>query len=321
MKTKRVLMTLALCLVLGACSKGKKTAGKSYKIGVNQLMEHKALDDVREGFQEELKNLGVSFELDYKNAQGDVSSNSNIIASKFAQDKVDLILAISTPSAQSTLQATEEIPVLFSAVTDAVGSKLVKSNEKPGGNATGTIDAADVKEQLEMFKKLDPKIKTIGIIYNTSESNSEAQIKEVEKYSKELGLEVKVAGINNVNDLPQSLQSLVKKVDAMYLLSDNMIANSISVVTQILNENKMISISAEESQVKGGALMTKGLSYKELGKQTAKMAKKILVDGVKPADLPVEKAEKTFLVVNKSTLKALGISEQNEIFKDATIIN
>ena len=122
-------------------------------------------------------------------------------------------------------------------------------------------------------------------------------------------------------DLLQSLQSLVKKVDAMYLLSDNMIANSISVVTQILNENKMISISAEESQVKGGALMTKGLSYKELGKQTAKMAKKILVDGVKPADLPVEKAEKTFLVVNKSTLKALGISEQNEIFKDATIIN
>ena len=191
----------------------------------------------------------------------------------------------------------------------------------PGGNATGTIDAADVKEQLEMFKKLDPKIKTIGIIYNTSESNSEVQIKEVEKYSKELGLEVKVAGINNVNDLPQSLQSLVKKVDAMYLLSDNMIANSISVVTQILNENKMISISAEESQVKGGALMTKGLSYKELGKQTAKMAKKILVDGVKPADLPVEKAEKTFLAVNKSTLKALGISEQNEIFKDATIID
>ena len=172
-----------------------------------------------------------------------------------------------------------------------------------------------------MFKKLDPKIKTIGIIYSTSESNSEVQIKEVEKYSKELGLEVKVAGINNVNDLPQFLQSLVKKVDAMYLLSDNMIANSISVVTQILNENKMISISAEESQVKGGALMTKGLSYKELGKQTAKMAKKILVDGVKPADLPVEKAEKTFLVVNKSTLKALGISEQNEIFKDATIIN
>ena len=172
-----------------------------------------------------------------------------------------------------------------------------------------------------MFKKLDPKIKTIGIIYNTSESNSEVQIKEVEKYSKELGLEVKVAGINNVNDLPQSLQSLVKKVDAMYLLSDNMIANSISVVTQILNENKMISISAEESQVKGGALMTKGLSYKELGKQTAKMAKKILVDGVKPADLPVEKAEKTFLAVNKSTLKALGISEQNEIFKDATIID
>ena len=103
MKTKRVLMTLTLCLVLGACSKGKKTAGKSYKIGVNQLMEHKALDDVREGFQEELKNLGVSFELDYKNAQGDVSSNSNIIESKFAQDKVDLILAISTPSAQSTL--------------------------------------------------------------------------------------------------------------------------------------------------------------------------------------------------------------------------
>ena len=125
MKTKRVLMTLALCLVLGACSKGEKNTGKSYKIGVNQLMEYKALDDVREGFQEELKNLGVSFELDYKNAQGDVSSNSNIIASKFAQDKVDLILAISTPSAQSTLQATEEIPVLFSAVTDAVGSKYL----------------------------------------------------------------------------------------------------------------------------------------------------------------------------------------------------
>src|SRR5699024_7823553 len=152
---------------------------------------------------------------------------------------------------------------------------------------------------LKMFKKIDPDIGTIGILYNTDESNSEVQIEEVKKLAPEEELKVVTKGVNNVNDIPQSLDSLLSKVDALYIVSDNLIASSIELVSNKLIEKNMISISAEESQVGGGILLTNGLSYYELGKQTAEMAKRILVDEENISNLPVEKAEETLIKVNE----------------------
>lgn len=319
--SKLMAMALAGMLMVTGCSTGGSenvdNTKKAYTIGISQLAEHPALDDARRGFEDGLKELGVDAEVVYQNAQGDIP-NTLAIAQKFVKDEVDLIYAIATPAAQSAKQATSDIPVLFSAVTDPVQSEIVVDWEAVGGNVTGTSDMAPVESQLKMFKEIDPSIKTIGILYNTSEANSEIQIKDVEKLAPAEGLEIVTMGVTNVNEIPQALDSLLSKVDALYALSDNLVASSVELVNKKLIENNMISVGAEESQVGGGILVTNGLSYYELGKQTAKMAKEILVDGKDVSTIPVGKAEKTITTVNEKSLEALGLDANLAIFKDAT---
>lgn len=328
--SKLVVAFLLASVLLTACSQddGASTpdssdaggADKEYVIGISQLAEHPALDDAKRGFEDGLEELGVNATIDYQNAQGDIPT-ATTISQKFVKDEVDLIYAIATPAAQSAKQATDNIPVLFSAVTDPVEAEIVNDWEDVGGNVTGTSDMAEyVEDQLKMFKQMDSSIEDIGIIYNTSESNSEIQIKTVKELAPQEDLEITTVGVSNVNELAQSLDSLLSKVDAVYILSDNLIASSVELVSTKLIENNMISVSAEESQVAGGILITKGLSYYELGKQTARMAKEILVDGKDPSTMPVEKADKTSLVINEKTLEALNLDKDMEIFKDAEMV-
>ncbi|MGN9163769.1 ABC transporter substrate-binding protein [Tissierellaceae bacterium HCP3S3_D8] len=317
---KMIALLLITSIALTGCStavNNNKDADKeSLVIGISQLSEHPALDDAKRGFEDGLKELGVDAKIIYQNAQGDIPTSISI-AQKFVKDEVDLIYAIATPAAQSAKQATSEIPILFSAVTDPVKAEIVKSWDDVGRNVTGTSDIAPTTSQLKMFKEIDPSIKTIGILYNTSESNSEIQLEEVKKLAPEEGLEVIAMGVSNINELPQTIDSLLGKVDAIYGLSDNLIASSVALVSKKLIDKKMISVFAEETQVKGGMLITNGLSYYELGKQTAKMAKEILVDKKDISTIPVGLAEKTVTTVNINTLKALGLDENMPIFKDA----
>lgn len=315
-----VVIVASIMIFVGCDVKNNKvddiTGDKVFKIGISQLTEHPALDEVRKGFEDGLKDLGVNVEIDYQNSQGDIA-NTVSIAQNFVKNKMDLIFAIATPAAQSAKQATKDIPILFSAVTDPVKSEITEDWENIDGNVTGTSDMAPTKSQLKMFKEIDPNIKSIGILYNTSEANSEIQIKEVKKLAPSEGLKVITMGVNNVNELPQTLNSIMKKADALYLLTDNMVASSIELISKATIENKMITVSAEETQVKGGALITNGISYYELGKETAIMAKKILVDKKDISTIPVKLAEKNITTVNKNTLKALGIDPNLPLFKNA----
>ncbi|WP_352418811.1 ABC transporter substrate-binding protein [Proteiniborus sp.] len=325
MKKSKVSSLVAIILVsmiiLSGCSSNNKqdrkvSEEKIFKIGISQLAEHPALDDTRKGFEDGLKELGVNAEIIYKNAQGDIP-NTVSIAQKFSADNVDLIFAIATPAAQSAKQATSHIPVLFSAVTDPVKAEIVSDWKNVGGNITGTSDMAPTASQLKMFKEINPKIKTIGILYNTSEANSQVQIEEVMELAPVEGLEIVTVGISNVNELPQAISSIVKKVDALYMITDNMVAASVELMSKVAIENNMVTVSAEETQVKGGLLITNGLSYYELGKQTAKMAKEILIDKKDVSTIPVERAEKTITTVNQKTLKALGLDEKLHLFENA----
>ncbi len=318
--SKLMALGMASALLLTACSSdgGQVTTSghEDYNIGIVQLAEHPALDDARRGFEDGLKELGINAKIDYKNAQGDIPTTV-AISQKFVGDGVDLIYAIATQAAQSARQVSQEIPVLFSAVTDPVEAEIVDSWDNVGGNVTGTSDMAPTAEQLDMFKELDPSIETIGVLYNTSESNSQVQLEEVKRLAPGAGLEVQAVGVNNINDIAQAIDSLLAKVDALYVLSDNLVASSVELVTHKLIENNMVSICAEESQVAGGILITNGLSYYELGKQTAKMAKEILVDNISVSDIPVGTAEKTIVTVNEKTMQALGLDENLPILKDA----
>nr|WP_300004240.1 ABC transporter substrate-binding protein [Tissierella sp.] len=314
-----LVILVVMSVVLSGCVKEDSAAGPEFTIGINQIAEHPALDDARRGFEDGLKEMGISAKIEFKNAQGDIPTLTTI-SQKFVSDKVDLIYAIGTQTAQASKQVTSDISVLFSAVTDPVKAGIVKDWDDVGGNVSGTSDLADTESQLKMFKEIDPSIEKIGIIFNTSEPNSEVQIATVKELAPAEGLEVITTGVSNINEMAQSLDSLLNKVDALYILSDNMVASSIDLVANKLIEKEMISVSAEESQVGGGILITDGLSYYELGKQTARMAKEILIDKKSPSTMPVERAEKTSIIVNEKTLESLKLNKSLSLFKDANMI-
>lgn len=298
-------------------SKGtESTETPEFTIGVVQLLEHKALDEAYRGFEEGLKEQGVHVNVVYKNAQGEIP-NANTIVQKFVSDDVDLIYAIATPAAQAAQQQTSTIPIVFSAVTDAVESGLVASNEAPGGNITGTSDMAPMEAQLKAFKDINPDIKNIGIVYSTGEANSAIQIEQAKKLAEPMGLNIVEMGITTLNDIPQALESIVKNVEGIYTITDNMVASSITTVADKAKENKIVTVAAEDAHVKGGILYCDGISYYELGKQASVMAKKILVDGMNAGEIPVETAKNTTKVYNEETLKALGLDASKAPFADA----
>lgn len=321
---KLTSLVVAGLIGLTGCSSGANKVSnasieKDFTIGISQLAEHPALDDAKRGFEDGLKDLGVDANVIHQNAQGDLPTSSTI-AQKFVKDEVDLIFAIATPAAQSAKQATSEIPIIFSAVTDPVLAELVDSMEEPGGNITGTSDLSPMDRQLQLFKDIDKDIDKVGIIYNTSEPNSQVQVEMAKEIASDIGLEIVEVGISNINDIPQALDSIVKKVDGIYTITDNMVASAINVVSEKAIANNLVTVAAEDSHVKGGILITDGISYYELGKQSARMAKEILVDNKSPASLPAETSENTKKVFNLDTLKALGLNENNEIFKNAEVI-
>lgn len=337
---KRILALLMATLVLLAGCSGQKnedsngtnkddklviddndetSRDKVYKIGIIQYIEHLALDDTREGFLNYLEEKGIKTEVTVQNAQGEIST-ARTIAEKYVNDGVDLIFAIGTSAAEAAISVTDDIPILYSAVTDPVGSHLVDSMEKPGANVTGTSDASDVSMQLKIFKDIDKNIKNIGIIYSADEANSVSQLESAKEAAKEVGLNIEEVGIQNISDLPQAANSIVKKVDGVYILSDNKIASSISLLADVLIENKIPSVCVEESQVKGGGLITVGLTYYDLGYQTGQMGEKVLVEGISPSDIPSEYAEDLTKYVNESTMEALGLDKAMEVFDGAEFV-
>ena len=306
-------MMAALCLtaVSAAPKKAKKSKEKVLKIGVIQLVEHSALDANYKGFVDGLAEAGYvdgkNIKIDYQNAQGE-QANCVTIAQKLINDHDDLIFAIATPAAQAVANLTQDIPVLISSVTDPESAKLVKSNNKPGTNVSGTSDLTPCAAQMELLKKIVPSAKTVGMLFCSSEQNSYFQIKLAEEACDKLGLKYVEATVSNSNEIQQVTQSLCGKVDVIYSPTDNMIAAGMALVAQVANENKIPTIVGEEGMVNAGGLATYGINYYELGKQTAKMAVEILRDGKKPADMPIQYLDTCDLKVNEDTAKKLGIT-------------
>lgn len=314
---------LGLSFVLGAC-KGQPvqkenaatevsqsntgSSDKTYKIGVLQLVQHEALDASNKGFFAALDDEGISYTADQQNAGGEVSSASTI-ADKLVNDKDDLIFAIATPAAQAVAGVTNDIPIVITAVTDPAKSGLVNSNEKPGKNVTGTSDLTPVKEQIKLLKDLLPEAKKVGMLYSSAEANSALQIEMAHEAAKEQGLEYEDYSVSSLNEIQSVVESMVGKVDAIYVPTDNMIASGMSTVSMIATENKIPIIGAEVAHVNNGALATYGINYYELGYLAGKQAAKILRDGANPADMPIEylPAEKCEFAVNEDVANALNI--------------
>lgn len=310
---KTVLAGIGLIslLMLGACGSKETASDDNVKhVGVLQLVQHASLDNAYDGFKEGLAEGGYkegdNLEIDYQNAQNN-QDNLKSMSEKLIKEDPDLLLGIATPAAQSLLNGTTEIPIAVTAVTDLKEAKLVKSDKKPGGNVTGTTDMVPIDKQIDLLLSIVPDAKSIGIMYNAGETNSKIQADLAEKALKKAGVKVKIKTANTTNDVQQVTESLANETDGIYVPTDNTFASAAAVIGDVVKEKKIPLVAGSTEQIDDGGLATVGIDYKALGKQTGKMAAKILDGDAKPADTPVECADTLKLVVNKDMAKALGI--------------
>ena len=323
-KKKISFLTVGLltALIFGGCasapasnSQEKLKDKKVIKIGITQIVEHPALDSTKKGFIEALKSKGYedgkNIQIDYQNAQGDMPTTQTI-AQKFVSQKQDLIFAISTPSAQAAYNATKDIPILMTAVTDPVNAGIAKSLKNSGTNVTGTSDNVSIEKQFELLKKLIPNAKTVGILYNTSESNSEIQVENAKKVAKNFGLEIVTAGLTNVNEVQQSLNSIIGKIDVLYVPTDNVVVSAMPVIADSCFKKNIPIIGAEKGTITQGGLATIGIDYTKLGYQTGLMAVEIIA-GKKPSEIPIATSTEMQLTINEDAAKKLNIKIPKEL--------
>lgn len=285
----------------------------AYRVGIIQLTEHAALDAAREGFVDALNESGLNIKIETQNAQGEQTVCATI-ATKFVNDEVDLILAIATPAAQAAAQATRDIPILVTAVTDPAASGLVASNDAPGGNVSGTSDMNPVEEQARLLTQLVPDAKTVGIMYHSSEDNSILQAEMAQQALEALGLTVEVFTCADGTEVQAVAQSAVSKVDALYLPTDNLMADTIATISMVCTPAGVPIICGEANMVDGGGTATYGIDYYRLGEQTAAQAIRILSEGADVSAMPIEYySAELELVVNEEAMAQLGLTVPDDL--------
>lgn len=326
MKKKFMAVLLAavmiMTVVLTGCGSDSSDSGdkETFKVGLVQLVEHTSLDQIRESIIKQLEDDGYvdgkNIEIDYQNAQNE-QSNLKTICQGFVADKVDVIVAITTPAAQVAMGETKDIPIIFSAVTDPVAAGIVEDMDNPGGNITGTSDAVKVDQIMELASEITPGYKTVGALYNSSETNSVATVKQLKEYAKENDIKVVESAITNSNEIQTAAQSLAKKCDIVFSPTDNTVASSIATANDVFIKNKIPFYVAADSMVKDGALATSGVDYEYLGQETAKMVVEVF-NGSDTASMPVETMDKTSVFINSETAEAMGLDIPESVMKKAT---
>ena len=273
-----------------AAAEDPESAGKTFHVGVIQLVEHPALDAATKGFEEGLEEAlgaaGYEVEFDYQNAQGE-QANCATIATKFVNDKDDLIMANATPALQAVAAATGDIPIIGTSVTDFVSAGVVKSNDAPGTNVTGASDFAPIDEQIALLQKLVPEVKQVGILYCSSEANSKFQVDLAAEALDAAGIAHKEYTVADSNEIQSVVTNAISNCDCLYIPTDNTIADNMSIVKNAAWPEKLPIICGEENMCKNGGLATLSIDYYELGKAAGEQAFDILVNGKNPAEMPV----------------------------------
>ena len=325
-KMVTVLLTAAMVTAMAAgCGKSSDSGSdkkESYTIGIEQFAEHGSLDNCREGFLKGLEDEGIkegdNLTVKYKNAAADMGTAKQI-SDSLVSDKVDLVCAIATPSAQSAYNAAmkADIPVIYTAVTDPVAAELADKDGKPVGEVTGTSDKLPVEEQLKMIREMLPDAKKIGIMYTTSEANSVSAIEEYKSLVKKYDFELVEKGITTTADVSLAADDLLSKVDCITNLTDNTVVASLPTILDKANEKKIPVFGSEIEQVKSGCVASMGIDYYQLGIETGKMAAKILKGEEKASDTPFITASKAEFYVNTAAADKIGMTLDADYIKDA----
>lgn len=289
-------------------------------VGILQLQTHPALDAIHRGVVAGLKENGYvpgkTVKIDYQNAQGD-QSNLKTMSQKFMNENAAETVAIATPAAQALSTAAKgKTPVILAGITDPAGSGLIKSNEKPGNNVTGTSGESPLKSHLDLLRQLFPKAKTIGIIYTTSDHGGEYNAKKFARICKQEGVAYKMYTLANTNDMQQVSETMASQVDAVYAPQDNGVASAMKTLINVTNKAKIPVIPAVDTMVKDGGLATLSVDQYELGKLSGEMAAKVL-KGKATSNYAIKLITKGKMTVNLSEAKKLGYTFPDSVLKEA----
>lgn len=297
---KRLLFASIMCLAM-------VTAAQAVTVSVNQFVEHPALDQSLNGFRDQLADEGFDVNYNIYYAQANMPTVLQIV-NQIMGDRADLVLAIATPSAQACVQRIKDTPILFTSVTDPLEAGLVADMNHPGGNVSGTTDMSPLAQQITLLREIHPDLKNLGVIYNAGEANSVVQADIIKAVCAEMGLNLVEATTVNSAGVYQAAQSLVGKVDAVFLPTDNTVISNMEAVLKICIDNKIPLYSAEADSVRRGCIASLAIDYYQLGRQTGMMAGKILRGEAKVGDLPVEALHNTSLVVNLNMAAQMGVT-------------
>lgn len=300
-----------------------ETAKESYKIAISQYVEHPSLDATREGFMAALKDAGIveneNLQLDYNNAQADPANNVSI-AQKIAGEQYDLVLAIATPPAQAVAQQVKNSPILFAAVTDPLDAKLVDNLDQPGGNISGASDTNPeaITKLMDFIAGNFTDVKTVGVVLNQGEPNAVVMTDLAEKALEQHGIKLVKASVTNTSEVKQAAESLVGRVDALYITLDNTVVEAVSTIVQIANENDLPFFSSDRDTVENGAFATVGFKYYDHGYQVGQMAVDVLKNGKKVGDMKVTVPDKLDLILNLQAAAEQGI-EVTDAMKEQVV--
>lgn len=310
---KKIIALLLVAIMMFAfagCSENKNKEDSVLKIGIIQYMSHPSLDNCYNGIISALENSGIEYTVDYQTGS---SSSADADCTNFAKNMVaanyDMIIAIATPAAKAAFAATDdtEIPVIFCAVSDPIAAGLVESMEAPGYICTGTSDVLDLEAQVAIIKAMQPDVKSIGILYTSSEDNSITNLKNFKSVCDKESIEVVATAVQGASDIPSAAEELASKVDCINNFTDNNVVNNLSVVLSAADKYGIPVYGSEEEQVVNGCLASVSIDYVALGKVTGEMAVEVL-NGADASAMPVKTITEATPVINSSVLKKLGLS-------------
>ena len=308
----------AVLLALAAAMPAARAAEKAF-VAVTAIVEHPALDACRKGIRDALAAAGYedgkNLKFVYESAKGSTDA-ATAIARKFVRDKASVIVAISTPSAQAAVAAAAAIPVVFAAVTDPLGAKLVRDMYTPGGNVTGVSDLAPVKKHIALIHKISPNARTIGILFNPNEPNSYTLVSLMKSTAMGVNMTLVRAPARTAAEVPAAAQGLVGKADVIFVPTDNTIVAALDAVIKVGLDNRIPVYAGDVDAVKRGAIAAIGVDYYNLGRQAGNIVVRILA-GADPGKIAVAGVEETNLYVNPGTAAKIGVTIPEDVISQA----
>ncbi|MDC9834648.1 ABC transporter substrate-binding protein [Rhizobium binxianense] len=309
-----ILLALAATLALSLPAKADNVT-----VAVTAIVEHPALDAARKGVLDALTAAGYkegeNLKFVFESAQGNPATAAQI-ARQFAGDEPNVIVPISTPSAQAVVSSTRDIPVVFTAVSDPLGAQLVKNMDKPGGNVTGLSDMSPVAEHLALIKEIVPNAKTIGYLYNSGEANSVSLLAVLKAEAEKAGLTVVESPATKSAEVQGAARALVGRADVIYVPTDNTIISALEGAVAVAEESKLPLFTADTDSVSRGSIAALGFNYYDVGKQTGDIVVRVL-KGENPGDIAVKTAAGSDLVVNKAAAQNMGVTLPQSVLSRA----